>query len=138
MSVKGDTKRTQGITGLLCSWVYKYDDMTLQVGGISNETVKYGYGFLVTQVRELIHCKYRSVLWSERAPKEEVSKQLSVKTRGGGQLKSGHGPNGCPTPRRTGRLIVSHNLTLTSTNHLQWHSKDERFICIEGKLGLGV
>jgi hypothetical protein len=33
-----------GITGPPCSWGYKYGDLALQVGGVSNETVKYRVG----------------------------------------------------------------------------------------------
>jgi hypothetical protein len=34
----------RGITGTHCSWGYKYGNLALQVGGVSDETVKYGYG----------------------------------------------------------------------------------------------
>jgi hypothetical protein len=44
--VRGDKKRTQ------CPGVYKYGDLALQVGGVSDETVKYGREFCGTSVQE--------------------------------------------------------------------------------------
>jgi hypothetical protein len=41
-----------GITGAPCSWRYKYGDLALQVGGVSDETVKYGLEFRGTWARE--------------------------------------------------------------------------------------
>jgi hypothetical protein len=37
---------------LPCSWGYKYRDLALQVGGVSNETVKYGREFGGTSTQE--------------------------------------------------------------------------------------
>jgi hypothetical protein len=34
-----------GINRPPCSWGNKYGNLALQVGGVSDETVKYGYGF---------------------------------------------------------------------------------------------
>jgi hypothetical protein len=34
-----------GITGLSIPGGYKYGNLALQVGGVSDETVKYSYGF---------------------------------------------------------------------------------------------
>jgi hypothetical protein len=44
--VRGDIKGTQ------CPGVYKYGNLTLQVGGVSNETVKYGLEFCGTSTQE--------------------------------------------------------------------------------------
>jgi hypothetical protein len=53
-----------GITGPPCSWDYKYGVLALQVRGISDETVKYGYGFWATQTIEWLHCKLlTSYIW---------------------------------------------------------------------------
>jgi hypothetical protein len=41
-----------GITGPPCSWGYKYEDLALQVGGVSDETVKYGHGSCATRTTE--------------------------------------------------------------------------------------
>jgi hypothetical protein len=41
-----------GITGPPCSWGYKYGNLALQVGGVSNETVKYGREFCGTSTQE--------------------------------------------------------------------------------------
>jgi hypothetical protein len=39
-----------GIIGPPCSWgLYKYGNLAFQVGGVSDETVKHGYGFCVTR-----------------------------------------------------------------------------------------
>jgi hypothetical protein len=55
----------------------KYEDLALQVGGVSNETVKHGLEFCGTSIREwlLWHCpeaivqvNYRPILSSERMP----------------------------------------------------------------------
>jgi hypothetical protein len=34
----------------------KYGNLALQVGGVSDETVKYGYGFWATRTNEWLHC----------------------------------------------------------------------------------
>jgi hypothetical protein len=53
---------------------YKYGNLALQVGGVSDETVKYGYGICVTQTIELREdpklqiANCRPILSSERAP----------------------------------------------------------------------
>jgi hypothetical protein len=39
---------------------YKYGNLALQVGGISDETVKYGYGFCATRTIELLQCKLQT------------------------------------------------------------------------------
>jgi hypothetical protein len=36
---------TGDITGPPCSWGYKYRDLALQVGGVSDETIKYGLNY---------------------------------------------------------------------------------------------
>jgi hypothetical protein len=41
-----------GITGPHVPGGYKYGDLALQVGGVSNETVKYGHEFYGTRTRE--------------------------------------------------------------------------------------
>jgi hypothetical protein len=39
---------------------YKYGNLGLQVGGVSDETVKYGYGFCATRAIEWLHCKLQT------------------------------------------------------------------------------
>jgi hypothetical protein len=41
-----------GITGSPCSWGYKYGNLALQVGGVSDETVKYGREFCWISTQE--------------------------------------------------------------------------------------
>jgi hypothetical protein len=49
--------------------ISKYGDLALQVGGVSDETVKYGREFCGTWTRPISNCtvNYRPVLLSERA-----------------------------------------------------------------------
>jgi hypothetical protein len=48
---------------------YKYGNLALQVDGVSDETVKYGYGFCANRTIEWLHCKLQSrPLVSEGAP----------------------------------------------------------------------
>jgi hypothetical protein len=56
---------------------YKYENLALQVGGVSDETVKYGREFCGTSTEELllwqgpeaiVQLNYRPVLSSERVP----------------------------------------------------------------------
>jgi hypothetical protein len=49
-----------GITGPPCSWGYKYGNLALQVGGVSDETAKYGFGFWATRTIEWLHCKLQT------------------------------------------------------------------------------
>jgi hypothetical protein len=42
LHVKKGNPMPGGIIGPPCSWGYKYGDLALQVGGVSDETVKYG------------------------------------------------------------------------------------------------
>jgi hypothetical protein len=46
------TSMPGGITGLTCSWGYKYRNLALQVGKVSNETEKYGQGSIGIRTRE--------------------------------------------------------------------------------------
>jgi hypothetical protein len=72
--------------GIQCPWLqlghpvpggYKYGDLALQVGGVSNETVKYGLEFCGPSTQEsllwqgqqaILQVNYRSILSSERVP----------------------------------------------------------------------
>jgi hypothetical protein len=63
-------------------------NLALQVGGVSDETVKYGYGFRATRTIERLHCKLQTCpLVREVAPQkqdrvgvdvEEVTLRLTV------------------------------------------------------------
>jgi hypothetical protein len=56
-----------GITG-----GYKYGNLVLQVGGVSDETVKYGYEFCATRTIELLRCKLQTLLLvKESAPQKQ-------------------------------------------------------------------
>jgi hypothetical protein len=39
---------------------YKYGNLALQVGGVSDETVKYCYEFCATLTSEWLHCKLQT------------------------------------------------------------------------------
>jgi hypothetical protein len=39
---------------------YKYGNLAFQVGEVSYETVKYGFGFCATQTIESLHCKLQT------------------------------------------------------------------------------
>jgi hypothetical protein len=45
---------------ILTDWGYKYENLTLQVGVVSDETVKYGYEFWATRTIEWLHCKLQT------------------------------------------------------------------------------
>jgi hypothetical protein len=49
---------------------YKYGNLTLQGGGVSDGTVKYGYGFCATRTTEWLHCP----LVREDAPQKQDRK----------------------------------------------------------------
>jgi hypothetical protein len=67
---------------------YKYRDLALRVEGVSDEAVKYGYGFCATRTIECLHYKLQTCpLVREGALYQEVRKQLLNI----GKLKSGHG-----------------------------------------------
>jgi hypothetical protein len=94
-------------------------DLALQVGGVSDETVKYGHEFCGTWTQEwllwqgleaIVQVNYRPVLSSERVPHIKKPAIVRQKTK----IWS-WAPDGSPTPRQTGRLTVGHKLTSTST-----------------------
>jgi hypothetical protein len=52
--------------------VYKYGNLAFQVGGVSDETVEYGYVFCATRTMEGLHCKLQTrALVREGAPQKE-------------------------------------------------------------------
>jgi hypothetical protein len=54
---------------------YKYVNFALQVGRVSDETVKYGYGFCATRTIEWLHCKLQTrPLVREDAPQKQDRK----------------------------------------------------------------
>jgi hypothetical protein len=55
-----------------CSWGLNYSNLSLQVGGVSDETVKYDHGFCATRTIEWLHCKLQTrPLVREGAPQEQ-------------------------------------------------------------------
>jgi hypothetical protein len=53
---------------------YKYGNLALQVGGVSVETVKYGYRLCATWTFECLHCKLQThPLFREGTPQKEDS-----------------------------------------------------------------
>jgi hypothetical protein len=53
----------------------KYGNLALQVGGISDKTVQYGYGFCETRTIEGLHCKLQTrPLVREGAPQKQDRK----------------------------------------------------------------
>jgi hypothetical protein len=98
---------------------HKYRDLALQVGGVSNETVKYGHEFCGTSTQEsllwqgpeaIVQVNYRTILLSERVP--HFKKPAIVRKK---KIWS-WAPDGSLTPRQTGQLTVSHKLTSISTS----------------------
>jgi hypothetical protein len=54
-------------------------NLALQVGGVSNETVKYGYVFCATRTIEWLHCKLQTrPLVREGAPQKQDRKFQTV------------------------------------------------------------
>jgi hypothetical protein len=73
---------------------YKYGNLALQVGRVSNETVKYGREFCGTSTEEwllwqgleaIVQVNYRPILSSEKVP--HIKKPVIVRQK----KKSGHG-----------------------------------------------
>jgi hypothetical protein len=94
-------------------------DLPLQVGGVSNETVKYGSEFCGTSTQEsllwqgpeeIVQVNYRPILKSERVPHIKKPASAGQKTK----IWS-WAPAGSPSPRQTGGLTVGRKLTSTST-----------------------
>jgi hypothetical protein len=57
---------------------YEYGDLDLKGGGVSDETVKFGYGFCATRTSEWFHCKLQiRPLVREGALLEKQIKSLS-------------------------------------------------------------
>jgi hypothetical protein len=80
-------------------------------GGGPDERVNYDNGSCATRNIESCFTNYRPVLSSERAPYKK-KKKVNLKHK---KIKIwSWALGGCPTPRQTGRMIVYHNLTLTS------------------------
>jgi hypothetical protein len=100
---------------------YKYGDLALQVGGISSiGTNKYGLKSRGTQTPPWLRWRepaatvnYRPVLSSESGYK--ITNPQLTKENTTEKEKLVAGPRMCLTPRRTDRLTVGRNLTLTST-----------------------
>jgi hypothetical protein len=54
---------------------YKYENLALQIEGVSDETVKYGYGFWATRTIEWLHCKLQTrPVVREGAPQKQDHK----------------------------------------------------------------
>jgi hypothetical protein len=92
-----------GITGQSCSWEgNKYRNLALQVGGVSNEKVKYSRAFCGTSTQELmlwkcpeeiVQVNYRPILSSEWVPDIKKPALVREKTK----IWS-WAPDGSPTP----------------------------------------
>jgi hypothetical protein len=94
--------------------------MALQVGGVSDETVKYGREFCGSSTQEwlfwqgleaIVQVNCRPILSSERVPHIKKPAIVGQKTK----IWS-WAPDGSPTPRQTRRLTVGRKLTSTSTS----------------------
>jgi hypothetical protein len=104
----------RGITGSSCSWgIYKYWNLALQVGGVSDETVKYGYGFCATRTIEWLHCELQTrPLLREGAPQKQDHNFQTQTFRQ--EVTSCHkSQSGLDT--KTYWLTVSRKVTSTST-----------------------
>jgi hypothetical protein len=58
---------------------YKYGDMAHQIGGVSDETVKHGYGFYATRTIEWLYSKTADPSSHQRGRPIETRQQLSDK-----------------------------------------------------------
>jgi hypothetical protein len=85
---------------------YKYGDLTLHVGGISDETVIYGYGSCTTLTSEWLHCKLQTCPIVREGALYEDRNYLSSKEN----KNLVKGPKGSPTPRRTGLVALGRNI----------------------------
>jgi hypothetical protein len=82
----------------------KYGDLGLQVGGVSDETVKYGWEFCGTSTKELYSNLQTCPLVREGAKKLQTRnclKEISRRKKNWSQV-----PDGRLTPGQTGRLTV--------------------------------
>jgi hypothetical protein len=69
--VRGD-KREPSAWGYNWATLFLYRDLALQVGGVTDETLKYGYGSCATRTNEWLHCKLQSrPLVREGTPNDE-------------------------------------------------------------------
>jgi hypothetical protein len=76
----------------------KYGDLALQVGGVSDETVKYGREFCGTwtgEWQQIVRENYRPVLSSERAPHKHTTVDVNNNKHLGMRIRWGS------TPRHT-------------------------------------
>jgi hypothetical protein len=98
-----------------CDFDFDFD----QVGGVSDETVKYGREFWGTSTQEwqlwqgleaIVQVNYRPIHSSERVPHIKKPTIVRQKTK-----IWPWAPDVSPTPRQTGRLTVSRILTSTLT-----------------------
>jgi hypothetical protein len=97
---------------------YKYEDLALQVGGVSSETVKYGREFCGTWTREsllwqgpeaIIQVNYRPILSPERVTHIKKPAIVRQKTKIWSWAS-----DGSLTPKQTSRLTIDSNKTSTS------------------------
>jgi hypothetical protein len=85
----------------------KYENLALQVGGVSDETVKYSYGVCATQTIAWLHCKLQTRLLVREGVPQRIS-QISYSN-----LQTGS--NIWSQVSEWARLTVSRKVTLTLT-----------------------
>jgi hypothetical protein len=68
---------------------YKYGNLALQVGGVSDETVKYGHGFCETRPSSDYNANYRPILSSERVPHRDKTATFTQEVISGHKSQSG-------------------------------------------------
>jgi hypothetical protein len=56
----------RGLTGQPCSGSFKYGDLALQVGGVSDETLIYNYGSFATLTSELCALQNTDLSYRQR------------------------------------------------------------------------
>jgi hypothetical protein len=95
--------------------VHKYCDLALQVGGVSNETLIYSYGF--SRPMNSVHCKIQTCLLI----REDTIHGKENKCQTTENLTSGHGPQNAARHKKTGRLTVGRKL-----NNFVWDRERER------------
>jgi hypothetical protein len=106
----------------------KYGGLALQVGGVSDETVKYDREFCGTSAQEWLLWQGPEATYSnlqnrplvrEGATKLQTRNCLKEISRR--KKKRSQVPDGRLTPGQTGWLTVSRKLTATATAHMFWN-----------------
>jgi hypothetical protein len=91
---------------------YKYEDLYLQVGEVSDQTVLHGHGSCATLTSEWLHCKLETRPLVREGPHRDRTKIPDQNSWKGSKIWSNVHKVGS-TPRHTDWLTVSRKVTLT-------------------------